>query len=180
MLFSLEHNDGERVDILFQLLDSVLEPKSCAYVAGPLDSGKEYYERLAAGEELLPMRKENEERLREFVRSLRKRLAYPVIDPGRLRISAWAGPDYGVFFLDVVQRYARECWFLNGWEYSTGATKEFVFCCATQTPCLSEFGERLTVPEGLRLINGAADLVRRLGMDDAKLRSRADSLGSLS
>lgn len=85
-----------------------------------------------------------------------------------------------MFFLEVIRRYAKECWFVNGWEYSIGATKEFVFCCTIQTPCLTEFGGRLTLSQGMRLIREAADFVHRLGLDDAKLRSRALDLGRLA
>jgi hypothetical protein len=68
---------------------------------------------------------------------------------------------------------------MNGWEYSIGATKEFVFCCTIQTPCLAESGERLILQEGLRLIREAADFVCGLGLNDAKLRSRAEDLNRI-
>src|ERR1035437_2158966 len=164
---------------LFQILDSVLGPKSCAYAAGPLDSGRAYYERMAAGDHDPTVRAENEIRLDGFVLHLRRRLEYPVFDSGLLKIPDWSGREYGTFFLEVIRRYAKECWFMNGWEFSIGATKEFVFCCTIQTPCLTESGERLMQQEGLRLIRDAADFVRGLGLDDAKLRSRAEGLNRI-
>jgi hypothetical protein len=164
---------------LFQILDSVLEPKSCAYVAGPLDSGKAYYERVASGDHTPAVRAENESRLNAFVLNLRQRLKYPVFDSGLLKVSGWSGRDYSTFFLEVIRRYAKECWFMNGWEYSTGATKEFVFCCTIQTPCLVESGERLIARDGVRLIHEAADFVRGLGLNDTKLRWRAEDLNRL-
>jgi hypothetical protein len=178
MSFYIEHRDRDQVKTFLLLLDSVLELKSCAYVAGPLDSGKDYYERLAAGQLSPQVRLENEGRLSKFVAGLRRRLEYPVIDPGPLRVPTWDGRDHGIFFLQVVHRYARECWFLNGWEYSTGATAEFVFCSSTNMPCLSESGEPLTARQGLELIRTAADAVLDLGLDDTKLRSRVESLAS--
>jgi hypothetical protein len=171
MLFSPNNSDAPWSDVLFQLLDSVLQPRSCAYVAGPLDSGRALYERGACGDGQ-PMRAENQNLLSAYAMELRKRLEYPVFDPGLLKIEGWSGREYSVFFLEIIRRYAKECWFVNGWEYSTGATKEFVFCCSIQMPCLTESGERLTIRDGIDLIQEAADCVHNLNRDDAKLRSR--------
>ena len=168
-----------QADALFQILDSVLEPRSCAYVAGPLESGKTYYERVAAGDELLTIRAENESRLSEFAQGLRKRLAYPVFDPGLLKIPRWSGPDYGNFFMEVIRRYARACWFLDGWEFSTGATKEFLLCCTIKVPCWTETEDALDVGRGIQLITRAADCVRELNLTDQKLRSRLAELERL-
>jgi hypothetical protein len=174
-----EHSLLAPAEELFQILDSVLEPKSCAYVAGPLGSGRAYHERIALGDRRPAVRAENESRLSGYVLNLRKRLGCPVFDSGLLKVSGWSGRDYGTFFLEVIRRYAKECWFMDGWAYSIGATKEFVFCCTIQTPCLAESGERLIVEEGMRLIHEAADFVRGLGLNDAKLRSRAEDLNRI-
>lgn len=179
MSFSPENYSPPQADVLFQVLDSVVQPRSCAYVAGPLDSGKAFYERIASGERPTA-REENEGRLTAFVLDLRNRLEYPVINPGLLKIAEWSGREYSIFFLEVIRRYARECWFMNGWEYSTGASKEFVFCCRIGRPCFAETGQSLTIPEGIRLIREAADFVRGLQLDDAKLRSRAFDLDRLA
>jgi hypothetical protein len=138
-----------------------------------------YYQQIARGDQHPKVREENECRLSQFVLELRQRLTYPVFDSGLLKIPDWSGRDHGIFFLEVIKRYARECWFLDGWEYSTGATKEFVFCRTIQTPCYRENGGLLTVPLGMQLIREAADFVRSLDLDDAKLRSRAADLSRL-
>jgi len=166
-------------EVLLQLLGSVLEPKSCAYVAGPLESGKTYYESGASGNQRTDLRLENEKRLSDFVLRLRERLACPVFNSGLLRVPNWKGHDYSAFFLDVIREYARESWFLDGWEYSTGATKEFVFCCAVRVPCFAESGDPLTVADGVDLVGKAADYVRSLQLDSTKLRSRMDDLTRL-
>jgi hypothetical protein len=170
-MFPSEHSDPLTARSLFQVLDSVLSAKSCAYVAGPLESGRAYYERLAAGD-LSSVREENEKRLSDVVLRLRKQLHYPVFDSGLLKIPGWSGKDYDVFFRETIRRYAKECWFVDGWEYSTGATKEFVFCFVNETLCLDEAGRPLTVDAGTRLIRDAADFVSSIKLNDAKLRSR--------
>lgn len=157
---------------LIQLLDSVLPPKSCAYVAGPLDHGRAYYEGLAAGLKQPHLRSINEQILSRFAESLRARLPYPVFDPGHLKIEGWKGHDYSVFFLEVVERYAKEVWFLDGWQFSHGATKEFVLCCRESVPCLDQSGRPLTTESGRALIEEAAKYVDALGLNGSTLRSR--------
>lgn len=175
-----DHPDTGRVDEFFQILDSVLEAKSSAYVAGPLNSGRTYYERSAAGDPNPYVRPDNEKRMHEFTATLRKMVPYPVFNSGLLKIPEWSGQNYGAFFLEVISRYARDCWFLDGWEYSTGATKEFIFCCTIQIPCFTESGKNVTIPEALQLISTAADVVRDLKLSDAKLRSRIVDLNRLA
>jgi hypothetical protein len=174
-----EHSDRGQADVLFQLLDSILLPQSCAYVAGPLGTGKNYYERLAAGDQHPTVRPENELRLCSFVGVLRERLPYPVFDPGRLRISDWVGRDYDAFFLEVIRRYAKDCWFLSGWEYSTGATKEFVFCAKSGIRCFDEASRTLTISDGIALIQAAADSISAMRLDRSKLESRVADLRRL-
>ncbi|MBV9296877.1 MAG: hypothetical protein JO145_15000 [Acidobacteriaceae bacterium] len=110
---------------------------------------------------------------------MRRRLDYPVFDPGLLKVAGWSPRDHGEFFLEVIRKYAKECWFLDEWEYSVGASKEFVFCWTIKTPCYSECGEQISVIHGIRLIRQAADFTRSLHLDDTKLRSRADDLVQL-
>jgi hypothetical protein len=159
--------------ICFNALDSVLEPRSSAYVAGPLDTGRLFYETIATDRRPdHKVRQVNQESLTDFARKLRQRLPYPVIDPGVLIIEGGSGQQYGSFFLRVVERYVKEAWFIDGWEYSSGATKEFVYCLERAIPCLDSKGIRLTKPCGCELIMQAVTYIESLGLDATKLRSR--------
>jgi hypothetical protein len=159
--------------LLTVVLDSVLAPKSAAYAAGPLDTGRLFYETVALKGRSGPgVRRANQERLSEFVRLLRLRLACPVIDPGLLVVDGWCGREYGDFFLSVLDRYVKEVWFMDGWEYSNGSTKEFFFCHACSIPCFDSTGSPLCTSVGRDLIEDAATHVESLGIDASKLRSR--------
>lgn len=162
--------------ICFQLMDSLLDLKSAAYGAGPLDSGRLYYESLARGVSTTNIRNTNESHLTLFIHNLRRKLPYPVINPGLLRIDGWAGQDYGSFFLKVIESYVKEVWFIDGWEYSIGATKEFVFCLHNRVPCLDQAGNTLTADRGKQLIMNAASYIEGLGLNSSKLRSRIQYL----
>jgi hypothetical protein len=165
-------NFDEMSGLLFQTLESVLPARSCAYVAGPIDSGPAYYGALSSGVDASHVREENEQRLRAFVDLLRARLDCPVFDPSILRIESWTPNQHGDFFIRVLERFAKEVWFIDGWEFSHGATKEFVNCVRLGIPCLNEAGLVFDAPLGEALIREASDYVDSLGLDGSRLRSR--------
>jgi hypothetical protein len=167
-------------EVLFQVIDSILPIRSAVYAAGPLESGRLIYETQPRfAEDVLSIRSENQARLSMFVEQLRRELPYPVIDPGLLRIEGWEGRDYGEFFIEVIHRYVREAWFLDDWEFSSGASKEFIVCQTVGIPCYNHIGELIDRTEGQRLITKAAEFVEQLGGDSSKLRSRIAALETM-
>ena len=147
-------------------------PRSCAYVAGPLDSGGAYYEKVAVGLVSPKVREENEKRLGGFVEHLRSTLPYPVFDPGTLKVDGWTDAQHGAFFIRVLEKVAKEAWFINGWEFSHGATREFMHCTSLKIPCLNEMGGIIDLNAGRMMIGNAAEYVSSLGLDASRLRSR--------
>lgn len=167
------HDPTDIKSICLQLLNSVLAPRSCAYASGPLDSGVLLYEN-PTGMSAAEIRKHNQTRLTNFTIQLRQRLTYPVIDPGLLRVSGWVGKDYGSFFLEVMEQYAKEAWFIDGWEFSYGATREFLFFTSLGRPCLNEAGENLSIQAGKGLIQDAIIRLEKNGFDASRLRLRLE------
>jgi hypothetical protein len=164
-------------EICFQVINSILGPHSTAYVSGSLETGRSYYESLAKNGTAEPhIRDKNQERLTNFVKELRFRLEYPVIDPGLLKISGWSGSNYDSFFKKVIGRYVKEVWFLDGWEYSSGSTKEFIYCISNKIRCLTQSGTELTSEAGKLLICQAVSYINKLGLESSKLSSRIQSL----
>lgn len=164
--------------ICLDLLESILDHGSAVYVAGPLDTGRDYYGALATHGNIDLVRLANQRRLSMFANSLRAAKTCPIIDPGQLRVPTWHGADYSNFFLEVIRRYAREAWYVDGWEYSSGATKEFTHCIQWQIPCYDERGDSLSVEGGAALIRAAVEDIERMGLMAEKLRSRLESLSS--
>ena len=159
--------------LLFAAFDSALGPSSAIYAAGPLDTGLAYYEALGRNEAGDTVRALNQQRLTGFVSELRKRFhPISVIDPGLLRVPSWAPRETGQFFLDVISRYAREARFIDGWEYSSGATKEFLHCIGLGIPCFSANGDPLSIVEAISLLSSAIQNITDLGLDVPKLRER--------
>jgi len=152
---------------------SVTRPSSCRYVAGPLTTSKEYYESLAV--KILEedaVRRRNQEYISRVVATLRDQSPIPVVDPGLLRVPNWNHAAYGRFFLRVLEELCFEAWFVDGWEFSTGATKEFVFAVQRNVTCLDERGHPLTIGRGTELIYQAATFVQQLGLSDNVLTRR--------
>ena len=148
------------------MLDSVLDHRAAAYASGPLQTGRLYYEaragRLPAG---FDVRKFNGTRLSRFARQLRDKLPYPVIDPGLLVVDSWTGGDYLDLYLEILGRYAKEIWFIDGWQYSSGATAEYRAALEAGMPCLDSSGERLSPNRAEALISGAVDHIGSLGLE---------------
>jgi hypothetical protein len=164
-----------------QTLESVLEPRSAIYVCGALETGRSYYESLAAGRDvdLVELRAENQARLTDFARSLRARLDVPIIDPGILRVASWSRDMYGPFFLRVVDMYAFEAWFIEGWEFSRGATSEYVHCSKAGIPCRDASGDPLPVAQAVELLQGATTRLSEFNLDASKFESRIATLANL-
>jgi len=164
-------------EICLLALESVLEEKSGVYVAGPLDTGLEYYQTSAKRLPEPPdLRERNQRRLSQFAAQVRRRVGGPVIDPGVLRVPGWSGRDYLQFFLVVLERFVREAWFVDGWEFSLGATREFQYCTSRAIRCRDEAGEELTPTRGRELIESASRYVESIGGDASRLRSRLSDL----
>jgi hypothetical protein len=150
------------------MLDSVLTPASAAYVSGPLQTGWLYYQAKSGhGPRPDEVRNLNGVRLSQFVETLRGQLAYPVIDPGLLFVDGWSGSQYLTLYLEILRRYAKEVWFIDGWEYSRGATTEYRTAIERGVPCFNSSGDQMTLAYADELISVAAKKVAGLGMEAA-------------
>jgi hypothetical protein len=165
-------------DVLFAAMQSVVAPHSCCYVAGPLTSSEA---RLMSRSDSLSAEIEssNRARMRAFTQHLRQELNHPVIDSSILQVPGWNGSQYGGFFLRVMEELCSEVRFLDGWEYSMGATKEFVRAQELRVSCLDESGGELVLATGVELIQRVANKLGKSGIDNSAHLKRLDSLQRL-
>jgi hypothetical protein len=163
---------------LLDAIGSVVPLRGGAYVAGPLATGRRYYELVASGREHIAstIREENEQKMKSFVTSLRNRLAYPVIDPGLIKIQDWTAAEIGDFYLKVIEHFAKEIWFMDEWQYSRGATKEFQFAIANQVSCLDAQGFIISGERGLEMISDVATHLTQLGIDSSRFVDRISNI----
>jgi len=165
---------------LLDAIASVVPEHGGAYVAGPLATGKRHYELLSSGDELAAsqVRSENENKMRTFVVSLRQRLPYPVIDPGLIKVDTWSNREIGDFYLKIVEHFVKEIWFMDGWEYSRGATKEFQFAVTRNVRCLDARGAAISSADGCNLISDVITHLDQLGLDASRFADRIATIRS--
>ena len=163
---------------LFASIRSVADEKSAAYVAGPLATGLEYYVLMSKGKEDIAknIRIKNEQKMNLFISILRKKLKYPVIDPSQLVVNDWSSLEIGNFFIEIIGIFAKEVWFMDDWQFSRGATKEFQFCLANSITCIDERGNAITAKEAEQLIGDAIAKLDSLGLDSSRFNARLDGI----
>jgi hypothetical protein len=163
---------------LFDAIGSVVPLRGGAYVAGPLATGKRYYELVASGQKEIAsrIRGENEQKMNSYVASLRNRLAYPVIDPGLIKIKDWTANEMGDFYLNVIKKFAKEIWFMDEWQYSRGATKEFQFAVENKVKCLDSKGVVISADVGSEMISHVAAHLKELGIDSTRFVDRVTNI----
>jgi hypothetical protein len=89
-----------------------------------------------------------------------------------MRVDGWDGRAYDDFFLEVIRRFVGQAWFIDGWEYSHGATKEYILCTELGLERIDEGGDVLPPRAAAVHVAAAVDHLSGLGVDHAKLRSR--------
>lgn len=162
-------------ETLLAAMQSVAAPHSCCYLAGPLTSSEA---KLMGRAQLswAEIESRNRARMQEIAAILRRRLTYPVIDSSVLQVPGWAGPDYGRFFLHVMEELCFEIRFIDGWEYSMGATKEFIRAQELRMPCFNQNGAQLTVEAGIKLIETVVGNMESAGIENSRYVARLESL----
>jgi hypothetical protein len=94
-----------------------------------------------------------------------------VIDPSSLiDISGWGQKDYHAFWVGVIDQYAERILFLDGWQYSDGATTEFIAAIRLGLPTFTEHLSPLTVDDGKDLLRVAIEEYESVGLDPKLLR----------
>ena len=165
--------------LLIKAFLSVAPERSAVYVAGPLATGKRYYDALAAGESD-DVRDANEAEMRDFIAALRETDTRSVIDPSLVRVAVWSPGDHGNFFLRLIETCCIEVVFMDGWEYSSGSAKEFVFASARGIQRSDRLGSAISIEQGLSLLHTACEDLKLRGLPTASIEKRLRELGSVA
>lgn len=173
----MKHSESELRDALIGLCKSIIPPDGAIYVAGPVDTGELYYKQegdsLERGDDI---RSENLKKIDSLVNRLRNSRDVPVINPGILQIPGWSPRQIGDLFMSIIKKFVKEVWFVDGWEYSHGATKEFLYCCKRSIDCFDENANIITSKRARKLISNAIDDISNEGKDTTKLEKRINSI----
>jgi len=118
----------------------------------------------------------NLERIEPIVAALRERFSDRlVIDPTGLEdVDNWTQTDYHRFWCLVIQQYASQVVFSNGWQYSTGCVTEFLAAVRDDIPMFDEELAALTAARGIDLVRVAIDEYVEIGEDPVSMRRYLD------
>ncbi len=159
------------VDLLVNILASLIEDHAGVYVSTPITSGRRFAEwsnsrdveiDLSHPETYQDFLREvlepNSEHAKCVIKKLRGIFSKALIDPTALKdIDGWNQDDYRYLWARVIEKYADTVVFLNGWQYSNGCAYEFLTAngMAHRPSILKETLEPLTLVEGIRLLKAA-------------------------
>jgi len=121
---------------------------------------------------------ENIKALDHFATNLRARLKRPIISPARLYFENWHGDDYRAFFELVIERYASEIWFSEGWDMSTGSLYELAICARLNRPAYEKIGIPIEMNTAIERVRDSLQIASRSGVCAENLE-RAASLFSM-
>jgi hypothetical protein len=166
---------------LLQAFESVLEDRSAIYLAGPLATGKRFFE-ASADAHFSPqtLRQENARAMRAVAKSLRTTQEKPVIDPSLLQPAGWSSLEIGQFYIDLLARFACEVRFMDNWEFSRGATKEFMVANDIGIPCQDIAGRSISLADGINVIALASKKILQLGSDNTPWVARLETLEKIA
>lgn len=166
------------IDAVLHVFRSILPGRCAVYIAAPITSGRhllhfrrryeldassQHYNRLLNEHVVVP----NRGRVRPVIAELRHKLAKPVIDPTELEFPGWTQEQYRALWRAVIEAFADEVVFLDGWEYSNGCAYEFLVACQQHLKMYDEALKPLTLTEGRRLIEDAVNKLRKSGHDSS-------------
>jgi len=105
----------------------------------------------------------------EYAAALRRSLKKPVINPGLLEAENWGQPDYRFFWRNVIEYFCEALYLKDGWEYSSGASYEYLIASLKGIPRIDQAGQRVPPEDAADAIANALRLLRQKNADTSFL-----------
>lgn len=169
--FPPETTHEHEIELLLNVLSSVVSDHSAVYVSTPITSGRRFADWSSSRdlevdlsqpetyqEFLREVLEPNSRHARQIIRRLRSLLPKVLIDPTALEdIEGWIQDDYRVLWARVIEQYTDTVYFLDGWQYSNGCTYEFLVAnrLNPRPSILKEDQQPLKLEEGIESIKSA-------------------------
>lgn len=193
--FPPETTHQRKIELLLNVLGSVVPDHSAAYASTPITSGRRFAN-WSIGRDLdvdlshpetyqeflREVLQPNSEHARKIIDQFRKSLPNALIDPTALKdIQGWGQDDYRVLWAKVIERFASMVIFLDGWQYSNGCAYEFLVSIrlVRRPSILNERLETLTLEDGIRLVKSAVLELHKSKLPTDFLRQVVDELTKL-
>ncbi len=164
------------IDMMLMVYASVINGNYAVYCSAPITTGRRYFDWLKKIEQSFLDIDNTDIRYREshfqeviepnrahaqnIINEIRKK-SLIVIDPTALdNIDGWTQEDWYYFWGKVIERYADNVLFIDGWQYSNGCVTEFWVACTKQIPVLDENQCFLSLEKGIEMIKEAISILR--------------------
>jgi hypothetical protein len=170
-LLRLSHE--REVSGMLGILGAVLAPSSSIYVSSPITTGPRlirWHEAKSRSDAQNSFEQEvlrpNLAKAKEAVAIIRETAQVPVIDPTALpEQEEWTQDDYRFLWGRVIELFALEVVFLEGWEFSSGCTYEYLVATNVGLPTRSYDRTPIALPDALTRIRRAHAQLRSVGAD---------------
>ncbi|MCI0561748.1 MAG: hypothetical protein MN733_24935 [Nitrososphaera sp.] len=168
---------NHQIAILLSLMETVIEKRGAIYISAPMTSGKRAaaWQQIKHGEIRLRRSRTrtkasyhraviepNRAHARRLAKVLRNEVSRVVIDPTALQdIPGWRQADYLVFWGRVVATFVEVVVLADLWQYSDGASYEFLIAHTRGVKTVDEKKKPVTLEVGEQLIRSAIEELRR-------------------
>jgi hypothetical protein len=164
-------------DDMVAVLRTVFRDRSGVYASAPITSGKRAFDldiaSCSADIQYERVTKPNLEDARAFGAKLRRSYGARVIDPSRLPfLHGWSQKHYYSLWGEVVRAHVSLGVFIDGWQYSSGCTYEFLVGTLCGISLVDQDDAALTEDVGLNLMRSACEELVSRKKDPAFLRDR--------
>jgi hypothetical protein len=174
--------------VAIQALGTLLGSLKGVYFSTPMTNGLRLIKWRSQNSHIKPGTPEYEERFarevlapncqegQRIAQQLRDATGDYVIDPSCFDVKGWSQEDYLSFWCCVIEKYAKEVRFNEGWEYSNGCTREFLAAQRAGIPTKDLAGKIISLSEALHAISNAIPALRKVSIPTNALEVNAKEL----
>jgi hypothetical protein len=173
------------------LLKCILNGNKATYISVPITSGTrflQWYKRY--GVKLIKHKVKYEIRhyrdvikpnllnAKKNIQKLRCKIDGTVIDPIQFTRPEWSQDDYRYFWGRVIEQYVNTVIFLDGWQYSSGCSFEFLTATRASKKTLDTRFRPINRHAGLKLLEKAIIEIESKSLDSSFLKMIVDELNA--
>lgn len=165
------------IELVLQIYNTCIPDGAGAYLAGPISTGKRYYDllslhKLTTMEQLINhvghnnylelVRWPNVTEGEVIANRLRTNGVTNLINTGPLFVEEWHGNDYMDLCFKLIEQKISTLYFHPEWAYSSGAVKEYLYCLQHEKRILNTDGTNLTADIAIKSISAVcSDFISR-------------------
>lgn len=183
------------IGLIFQVYQTMTPPAAGNYLAGPISTGRRYYQALARTqthslEQLIDrvgpigywdhVRGPNVSEGERYAENLRKSGLPHVIFTGAIHIDYWTGEDYMELCFQLIESRVCRLYFHPDWMFSSGAVREYMFALEKGFETLNTDGSPLHPQQAVEAMELSCAEIENLGLSPEAQWGRTDRLKALA